>query len=317
MKKTGIYLFVAAMILTAFFVWKSSAHQKAHRAARLEDGEKHLPADTSLRAKLETAARHANVPIAFLGKVVDEDGAPLGGVIVNYKVNISTARLPFSPSKYDRDYVMSGSNGVFEINGKTGTNLGIGPLQKAGYRDALGGNKKAFGFFGTPEPHDAKKQIVFAMVKNEIPGATPVRHQRLRFRWNNGEVRIPLQDGLGDFVLTPYREMPPGRSAPDRRDPFPWQLTVAMEGAQLAPMPDDDILNKLAPESGYLQMIEFNYPVVHPKWSSRINNKRIALKTSDGKYGIIKLNIYVDRDDFDVNGGLSVGLNPSGKRNLD
>jgi hypothetical protein len=269
------------------------------------------PDETELREYVQ----RGNVPIRFYGRVTDENGAGLAGVSVEYRIQ-KGAYLPGSVKVHsDRGKVMSGGGGEFAISDGRGSSLAVGPFVKDGYRDAQR-EIRDFGYMGTPKPHDPNPQdrVQFLMVKDGIPSAKKVYDKRLRFAWNSGEARIPLELGVGDLILIPTRVMPPGRSSPDRRDPFSWSVRVILENAELVSMPAT-WFPVTAPDSGYQKEVQYGHDREARNWSSMLNEK-IAFKTRDGRYGLVLLSIYVTRNDFDVNGSIKILINESGARNF-
>jgi hypothetical protein len=254
--------------------------------------------------------QRGNVPITFYGRVIAENGAGLKEVSIGYKVQRGEALLDGVKVHTDSGTVLSGADGSFEISKRSGSSLTVGPSVKDGYRDAQR-DVRSFGYMGTAEPHesDQNKPVLFVMVKNGAPGTKDIGHKTLKFAWNQGAVRIPLGNKLGDFVIVPTR----GRGDGELRN-FDWTVKVAMADAELVALGSDHA--PIAPAEGYKGSFEYGARNGDAEWRGGLQ-ATYAFRTSGGLYGIARLVIYPARDDSGVNGSLKVGLNETGSRNLD
>ena len=84
--------------------------------------------------KLRGAVETLNVPVAFWGKVVDQDNAPLAGARVRASIRSwHVVASPMGDATFDAKEVISGSDGQFMIDGGQGDSLTIEALEKEGY----------------------------------------------------------------------------------------------------------------------------------------------------------------------------------------
>lgn len=271
--------------------------------------------DNEIRSRSEEIKdffKHADTNINFFGKVIDQNGNGVAGVGIHYHVSKSGIYNESGEIKNtdERNKTLSDVAGKFEIRGAKGLTLSIGPLEKAGYRD---GSKspRSYGYKGTPELHssDPNKPVEFVIVRDDVPKTKEIYQKRLRFAWNQGEVRIPLGNKLGDIIIVPSRM----KKSEELRD-FDWNVKVNMEQAELISL--GEYYAPIAPDAGYQSSFEYGTSKGDDKIPGGAS-KTLAFKTTDGFYGIVRLSVYPDREDFGVNGSLNVRINPSGARNLD
>ena len=315
MKNKNLYAALGILII-ASLVWKS---------CRKDDSEKH-PApgkpmsqnghgDRKSKSRLQEIQdffQNADIKMDFFGKVIDQDGQGVGDVTIHYIVGKAGNYLDSGIIKNtnEKKKIQSNADGRFEIKGAKGLTLSIGPLNKSGYRDGLK-NPRSFGFNSTPELHQANSQkpVDFVIVRSDVPKTKEIYQKRLRFAWNQGEVRIPLGSKLGDWVLVPTRS----DKTSGLRD-FDWNVKVSMDRAELVSL--EEYYAPIAPSDGYQTAIEYGTNKGDDKRPGGAS-KTYAFKTTDGLYGVVRLSVYPDREDFVVNGSLDVRLNESGSRNLD
>jgi hypothetical protein len=254
--------------------------------------------------------QRGNVPINFYGRVVDEHGASLEDVSVGYRIQRGEALLEAVKVHAEHGTVISGADGMFEISKRKGSSLEVGPFVKNGYRDAQR-DVRSFGYMGSTEPHDpdAHKPVLFVMAREGTSRTKNIGHKTLKFEWNQGEVRIPLGEKLGDFVFVPTRV----KNQDELRD-FDWNIKVSMDRAELVFL--GEYLAPIAPDTGYQSGFEYGTKKGDDKRPGGAS-KTWDFKTEDGLYGFIRLAVYPHREDFGVNGSLNVRLNESGSRNLD
>ncbi|RYZ92171.1 MAG: carboxypeptidase regulatory-like domain-containing protein [Proteobacteria bacterium] len=314
-KKYYLYVTLILLVLASVF-WKSCA-----REDRGQDSDTDNTTSKTTRGIREPKSRseeirdffkNADTRMDFFGRVVDQDGNGVEGVTINYRVQkagdyLESGVIKNTDEKMD---TLSNADGGFEIKGAKGLTLSIGPLDKNGYRDGSR-SPRAFGFKSTPELHqaDPRKPVEFVMVRSDVSKTREIYQKRLSFRWNQGDVRIPLGDKLGDFVLSPTRVW-----EADQLRNFDWKIKVRMDNAQLASLDDDSA--EIAPEDGYQGGFEYGSLKGDVKWRGGVQ-ARYAFKTSEGLYGSIRFNLYPEREDLKVNGSLDVHLNETGSRNLD
>ncbi|MCW1885478.1 hypothetical protein OKA04_12130 [Luteolibacter flavescens] len=261
-------------------------------------------------SEVRAFVRMQNVPIEFHGKVVDENGAPLGDVDVKYKV-LSGSYIFSGPKQVSfNSSVVTKSDGSFSIGRRAGMILIVGPLGKGGYRDVLS-DGRSFGYGGVPQPHlpDVANPVVFLMVPEGAARLEKIDSPRLSFAWNEGSIRVPVA-GLGTLVLDPVRAV----EVPVLGEKFDWKIGLSVEGAQIVDCGIE--FPVIAPDSGYVGNLKYEASKDDEEWPSMLR-RYIAFKSDTGEYGLIELGIYVDRRNHRVNGTLNIIKNASGARNLD
>jgi hypothetical protein len=314
-KKYYIYIMLL-LVFAAIPFWKSCGNDDLSRDTNAEKTKtKSLRKTSEPKSRMEEIHdffRNADTRMDFFGRVVDQDGLGVGNVTVHYTVGKAGDFLDSGLIKNtdEKRQVSSNADGKFEIKGAKGLTLSIGPLEKPGYRDGST-DPRAFGFKGTPELHhsDSQNPVEFVVVRSAVPKTRKVYQGRLRFAWNQGEVRTRLGAKLGDFVLTPTRVW-----RPDLLEDFDWNVKVSVERAELVTL--GSYYAPIAPSEGYRREFEYGARKGDPKWRGGLQAV-YAFKTTEGLYGLARLVIYPERADFEVNGSLDVRLNESGARNLD
>lgn len=328
--KRYLSIFAVFLGILAFLVWRRcqnssvgtnpqgiSPDPATGRVSPLHKGrpstrEEH---EVEIRNKCIEFAKANNAPIAFYGRVVDQDGKPLSGVAVSFTVTA----IPKIPVPWGPDESMTGScatdqNGVFSVRDKYGVGFGVDSLVKAGYR--------ATGFYQQGhvryEPYsmqkhipDSSKPVEFMLIRDDLPRAEKVADKLLNFTWNAGPVRLDCGNMIGAMVLTPARE---GMNPANKLQPFDWSIEILGKGFGMALLPDPDC--RIAPTAGYQTQCRLGFPKESKKWRAR-ESYSYAIKTSDGNYGIMKLDVAGDGEDGHMSGSVTIHLNKNGSRNLD
>lgn len=319
MKRFWIIFFASCLLLASLLLWRSCSNfQQTGDTIKKRIRPDRLPRFDSTPDRMDQLSdlvNKGNVVIEFRGRVIDQSGIPLEDVEVKYGLEVGSLKnIQGWTSAFDRGVVTSGADGIFEIKGKKGSTISVGPLVKKGYRNGCD-TERSFSYFGSPKSHDPSKIVDFLMVSENIARTKEIRGGRLSFAWNQGEVRIPLKADLGDFILIPSRDMRGKEklSLGEQKD-FDWSVKVSMDRAEIQKLPSDH--SNIAPASGYQKMYEYGYSQGASKWGGAVQ-ERYAFRTDQGKYGIIYFELNANGDDFSVNGGLTVRINESGARNLD
>jgi hypothetical protein len=147
------------------------------------------------------------------------------------------------------------------------------------------------------------------MAKEGTSKTKNIGHKTLKFAWNQGEVRVPLGNNLGDFVFVPTRV-----KKQDKLLDFDWNIKASMDRAELALL--EGAFAPIAPSEGYRRSMEYGTNKGDDKRPGGAS-KTCVFKTEDGLYGLIYFTVYPQREDLGINGSLNVRLNESGLRNLD
>lgn len=253
--------------------------------------------------------------IEFYGKVVDQQGAPLGGVSV-YASVIYNSGLS---AGVDKKQTETDAAGLFSISGMKGRTLGIG-LEKDGYE--YGGEHGPFQFtemvMEAERYHpDPKNPVVFVMWK--LQGAEPMiyfKRKGFDLLADGTPVRIDLATGKkvptgGDMIVTLQQPIAqPGQ----RLTHYPWTAKIAADGLQESAAK----LMYLAPENGYVSALTYG-----EKGDERVQERHVEksfyLKTRDGRYARVRIDLTSDTNpDYPSTMVLTWWLNPKpGSRNLE
>lgn len=271
------------------------------------------PQDSVDRAERTRALLNAgNVAITFWGKVIDEIGAGIPGVIIKYRIQ-RAGRLEANGTIADdglQASLSSNADGSFSITNASGTTLSMVDFTKDGYELSANQNS-VFGYYGTPALHTPKQQSpqVFMMRSNKTQVDVSSIRQQLRLPWDGKAIRIDLDNGSpspsGKLVLTASRTASTGR--------FGWSLALAIDGGDLKEAEQGTAL--VAPENGYLPVWQCRYaPDANPWRFSRDANVYYRI---NGKFGRLNLQIYADAGPSDVSIHFERFINNSGGRNTE
>ena len=267
--------------------------------------------DPSLLEKIRDFYEHADVPMNFYGRVIDQDGKGVEGATISFQseragVLMADGRVA---NNNEKGTTTSSADGSFSIKGAEGLTLRINLIEKEGYREG-GLTARSFGYRGTPEIHnaDAAKPVDFLIVSNSSPKTKIVYNKEIPFSWNRGAVDF-LIPGVGKFVITPTRS-----KSPDQIRNFDWHVDVVMDNAELAKIEQGGA--KIAPQDGYQKSFQYGSNQGGPKWAGAIQD-HYAFKTTSGLYGIVNFYLVAERPDGEQQGSLEVRINESGARNLD
>lgn len=272
---------------------------------------------------ISSAIEGSNVPINFFGKVVDQDGHPLQDVSVSYSYSIEKGNklgIPWGQQLVNKGETSTDSSGLFSIADIKGKALSIETLKKAGYRQIRRENAN-FDYYGSTAAGkfsaNLEKPIVFTMLSEaeaeplvvyggdfglimDVPGnGAPAR-------WNLWKGQL---DSNGELQITLKREP---AVVNQTRNITKWDAQIVVIGGGIIEASPDDPLYR-APEAGYSPSLA--YPKVEQKQG--VPRRAFYLKTSDGKYGRIELELYYDDDGPSARCLVKAYLNPSGSRNLE
>jgi hypothetical protein len=262
-----------------------------------------------------------NVPITFWGKVVDSNGAPIDGAEVTFTYSTehgNIAGAPWSDTKVGKGSTSSNVAGVFTIHDIRGSGLTIEDIRKAGYKFVRSA-AKVFDYHGStaegrfkPDPNKPVRFVListatvdeiifFGGVLGEsilVPAdGTPVRWSLVKGKAApDGELQITFQ--RNPKVLTRVGERPSSWSA----------VIEVLGGGIIEGRMDDEV--QTAPAAGYAQSVE--YPQVEQK--PGVGTRSFYIKTADGKYGRIQLELYVNDEGPAARCMIRGSLNPTGSR---
>jgi len=272
-----------------------------------------------LTAQTENPHITGNVPIAFYGKVVDQDNHPVSNVTVRLDVRVGYFTSPTTGGeRWDPVTLESDNDGNFVLSNTNGSFVQFTSIEKEGYKLAPAQVKANFMYYPRQFHPDSANPVVFKMWKKhgEEPLVGSSWHGKVacdgamqRFDLLNGH---PSADGNLEIICsrTPIN-LPPANIKPYT---YRFQITVIGGGIQAT----DDEFTYLAPENGYAPSLTFGQTAEDPKWDRRTPiPKDYYIKTADGHYGRLSV-------DWDLAFAQSptilkwdCSINPSGSRNLE
>jgi Carboxypeptidase regulatory-like domain len=255
------------------------------------------------------ADHHADwkTPIAFYGRVLDENFAPVSGATVHF----GWTDLSKTGSSEKSTFTDAGGN--FSLEGVAGKRLVVS-VKKDGYyvpQDSV----KNFEY-GNPgeeiyhEP-DAAQPVVFylrtkhageALVKNTLDVVIPPEH---------GVAKVDLRSGKvspnGELEISVSKPWPPKPVLPR----YDWGLQITLrDGGFLS---TDEEFAVEAPASGYTESIRDEMRTGRSDWNVTIERKLYFNIGNPPKYGVLTLRTRANSQHVDI----TYVLNPSGSRNLE
>lgn len=253
-----------------------------------------------------------NARIEFYGRVIDQEGKPLKGAKVSYKIQMAGDLQPqFGLRRRDQGAVNTRDDGTFEILKKKGMNLDISAIELDGYREAQGGTRRGYSYGSGSVQHapDPSRPVEFLLIDTNVPKPL-AKSFKLAFEWDAKPVSVAVEDSDVVIVFVPKRNR-----APNQIGTFDWSLDLSVTQGEILRMPKDAPL--IAPLDGYQKILNYGSLASDPKWSDGFGQESLVFRTQDGKYGRIELDLYVDREIDSTAAYVTVHLNPSGGRNLE
>lgn len=328
MKKRPLLIgLVVFVVVTAFMAMWMRRNQNQINASPLSSTQSvskaattkpSLPIPATSQGSVDRAERTrallsaGNVAIAFWGKVIDEDGAGIPGVIIKYSIQ-RAGRLEANGTIAEdglKASISSNADGSFSITNASGTTLSMVDFTKEGYELSVNQNS-VFGYYGTPVMHTPKQESpqVFVMRSNKTQNDVSSTSQQLRLPWDGKAIRIDLDSGSpspsGKLLLTASRTASTGR--------FGWSLTLAIDGGELTEAEPGTAL--IAPEKGYRPVWQCRHEPDANTW--RFSRDANVYYKLNGKFGRLKLQIYADAGPNDVSLYFENFVNNSGGRNTE
>ena len=238
------------------------------------------------------------------GKVVDQDGNPVAGVLVRAGLETEFG----DPKEYD---IKTDDQGRFHLLGLRGTGLDICP-EKAGYDfDYKLPCSTRPGLY-VPDPSNP---LIITMYKPH--GGEPMVHDKLH-------AYIPCDGTATRFDLLTGKTNPDGNLSVslirnplniDFRKPFDWTLTLQITNGGFQAI--TNMYPNEAPADGYQSSLIFHYESGSSNWTSKIN-PQLYFKGKNGQvYGRMTLNVMADFQPPPTLFDAEIYANPNGSRNLE
>ena len=271
-------------------------------------------------AEVRKAIEAGNVPINFWGKIVDQDEAPLQGVRIGYAYSIyhgNDQGVPSIERETRKGETVSGGDGSFAITELSGHDLTIESLTKPGYLHR-GRLQLAYDFGGNMPTKRFKPQrarpVRLAMI--QVSATEPLLHVK-------GGLRVSGDGTIGRWSLWTGEPDNNGELAVSlKREPaimarsgqlMEWSADLRVIGGEIVEAPWEEEVHR-APESGYSTTV----PYPQGPQEEGAGCCSFYLRTSDGKYGRIQVELYPDDDGPTARCFITGDMNPrAGSRTLE
>jgi hypothetical protein len=264
---------------------------------------------------LDQVAQVFSAPIAFYGRVIDQNGDPVPHASVGYT---AADKFNASGSNYTGQ---ADENGSFEISGIQGAGLAV-TVRKEGYYlihnpsdRSLPTSTAAFAYGMGPDSYRRPaptKDNPAVFVLHKMGETEPL------MRVEKGE-RIPKDGTPATVDLMTGRLSPSGNlrveawtEAPVEGRRFTWRCRVTVPGGGLVERRGQ--FDFEAPEDGYEESVELGMPGEAEQWASQ-QQRDYFVKLPDGRYARINFTMIAGGNHYFL---LESFLNPTpGSRNLE
>ena len=248
------------------------------------------PINERRQATIASIVSALSTPIAFYGKVVDQNGDPVANATAKYNV---IDKFDASGSNYQSE---SDANGSFSISGINGAVLLVG-VNKDKYYQIDGKSGGAFAYGVGPDstrklPPTKEHPAIFVLHKmgNTVP-LIYVGTCYYKVSKDGQPVDVDLKTGKqvaagqGDLRFERWAN----DKIKDERGHFDWRLRIAVLDGGIIERKDQFAFE--APEEGYQNAIEIDMPAsLGDKWNYTVGESYF-IKMSDGHYARINITI--------------------------
>ena len=250
------------------------------------------------------------MPINFYGKVIDEAGQPVQGAKVRFQWTDT------SETGTSERLTESNAQGMFSLTNQNGKRLLVF-VSNEGYH-AVNRGRGSFEYAAFFEPNfikpDPNDPIIFRLLKKRVPEPI-IQHgpTLLAARDDGTSIHLDLATGKSTVAGSGNLAVRITKGA-SRGNRFDWTATVeGVGGARLIQSTDEFMV--MAPADGYQPRLTFGQKASDKQYQSEMRT-RFYVKTGDGKYARVEMRIIPEYNETAAL-DLTVGLNPSGSRNLE
>jgi len=268
-------------------------------------------------AKLERE-QLGNVPVALHGRVVDQEGQPLNGVLVRLQLQVGFMLTPSQAhTRWDIIELATNPSGHFTLGNKKAGSITLISLVKDGYAGSVK-NPTNFEFVHSHIPRhvpDPQNPVVLRMYK--LRGAEPMIHIRQSGgipcdgTTTNFDVFTGLRTSTNRNLLVTFTRVPLHIQRGQRHD-----SAVKLEIAGGGIMATGDEFTYLAPEDGYSPSVTIEHKANDPLWNSSIN-RTFYVKTREGYFGLLKIELATFFEPPPTQFTYESWVNPAGSRVLE
>lgn len=275
--------------------------------------------DTSVSVDVQAYVQHKladpeydwKQPINFYGRVLEENGAPVPGAVVDFKWN------DLSAEGSSATQTTSDADGSFSLLNKTGKRLYV-QMHKDGYYTSRQGGiafeyaNPADGLF-TPE---ANKPVVFRL-RRKGPGADLLTsqfgmkdHLGVTAPLDGSPVRVDLLEGkTGQAGQLLIAQAKPSYETWKQATQWSFQMEIADGGF----VEQNDEFPFEAPESGYQPVVQVDFQQGQTNWATQLSKDYYVKFGSPACYGRLRLETSI----MMKGARLYYAINPDGSRNLE
>jgi hypothetical protein len=342
--RTKFVVSVSVLLLTVFvIIFFRSSRLSGQREGRLGSPEKtnqptaKIPsASTNRNSAAQTAAlsqnppstndrqktnairqymESQNVPVDFLGKVIDQNGAPLLGVKIQVKVRHWDVVVPTAWGADTKEIPVESETdlgGRFQLSGVTGDGFDIESIQKDGY-EAEPGLRTYHAIGGSLE-----QPVIFKMWKTNIHEQLIMGEKRFHIVPDGRPYIIDLSKGTitesGEGDLKVWVKRPDSIVSGQR---YNWSCEVDADNGGLLEEGNRYSSMYSAPTDGYEQSFQYEQKP-DSGWGDSTGTKRFYVKLRNGQiYGHLSIEIYAYYND-QVPGLIHIqyAINPTGSHIL-
>lgn len=263
-----------------------------------------------------------NRPVAFFGRIIDQDGKPVQGIPVKLGLSFfgKIVRAGLLPSHSDFEQITDAA-GEFVIEGRSGLSLDVALPTRRDYdfdpkglqvmfQDEAAG--KPAGVMSTREKpyvfHAYRKGKSEQLTKGAIAFYDCVPDDR-PYVVRLGNSKVVEGAGSGDFTISFQRQAGTMTQAP-----YDW--TVRIDGRDMELMPSNDEFMYTAPASGYSDSWSYSQPRDATDFKREVTIRFYVRRKNGSMYGRVELQLisdYRERSGFVLN----YWENPKGSRNLE
>jgi len=253
-------------------------------------------------------------PIAFYGRVIDQNGAPVGAASVGY------APIDNFLASTTRYTGVSDANGYFSIEGVKGVALSVG-VGKQGYYavddkyDKSPSSAATFAYGMGPDsyrqsPPTKDKPAIFVLHKMGKTEPLVRVEKSTRIPKDGTSVSVDLMNGSlssdGSFRVEAWTQ------APTSGRKFAWRCRVSVPGGGLIERKGE--FDFEAPSDGYEESVEITIPQDAEQWTSQ-QQRNYFVRLQDNRYARVNFRMIAGGNHYFI---LESFLNPKpGSRNLE
>lgn len=271
---------------------------------------------------LSQLVKDANVPIAFYGQVVDQDGGPMAGAMVQLKIRKWIFVPPAgSAARFNSLERISDTSGNFSVESETGDVLQVENIQKASYeleKDA----KRSFGYNTSAQFRSQKERpVIFRMWRETIRASLKTGDKKFPLVQDGRPLVIDLFEGTatdsdqqqGDLCI--WVKRPKNIVLGQRYD---WACEIrAMNGGLLEETNNHSSM-LIAPDDIYPESFTYERKATESGWGDSTGTKRFYLKLRNGQvYGRVFVEVWAYyNSQFPSRVRIQYAFNASGSRIL-